>query len=69
MVAQMARANPQLIEGALERPEVQQALRQHPEMRGQVEQLIGRPLPAALTTAPGGGQDPTNGCIVPGTLI
>lgn len=48
MIAQMARANPQLIEEALGNPEVQQALQQHPEMRGQIEQLLGRPLPAAL---------------------
>mmetsp|Transcript_84921 Transcript_84921/g.150393 ORF Transcript_84921/g.150393 Transcript_84921/m.150393 type:complete len:481 (-) Transcript_84921:10-1452(-) len=64
MVASMARANPQLIEGALSNPAVQQTLQEHPEMRAQVEQLIGRPLPGAAAApqmppvGAGGGFEP-----------
>lgn len=62
MVAQMARANPGMVEGALRNPSVQAAMQQYPEMRSQVEQLIGRPLnipvvapspPAVSGVAPG----------------
>merc|ERR1712107_509386 len=56
----MARANPQMIESALQNPEVQNSLRQHPEMHRQVEQLIGRPLPASVTSATGGGYGVAN---------
>merc|ERR1711988_1200745 len=62
MVANMARANPQLIEGACQRPEVQAAMQQHPEMREQVERLIGRslPVPANSSPAPGPGMQSGN---------
>eukprot|EP00929_Paragymnodinium_shiwhaense_P103228 TRINITY_DN66566_c0_g1_i2.p1 TRINITY_DN66566_c0_g1~~TRINITY_DN66566_c0_g1_i2.p1 ORF type:complete len:467 (-),score=106.11 TRINITY_DN66566_c0_g1_i2:30-1430(-) len=46
MVAQMARANPGIVESALQNPQAQAMLQSHPEMRQQVEQLLGRPLPA-----------------------
>eukprot|EP00927_Polykrikos_kofoidii_P070502 TRINITY_DN6684_c0_g1_i1.p1 TRINITY_DN6684_c0_g1~~TRINITY_DN6684_c0_g1_i1.p1 ORF type:complete len:452 (-),score=76.24 TRINITY_DN6684_c0_g1_i1:299-1654(-) len=51
MVAQMARANPEAVEEALQSPAVQTAVREHPEMRSQIEQLIGRPI-AGLVNGP-----------------
>ncbi|CAE8649731.1 unnamed protein product [Polarella glacialis] len=44
MVAQMARANPDMVETALQSPGAQAALEQNPEMRQQLEALLGRPL-------------------------
>mmetsp|Transcript_43963 Transcript_43963/g.121636 ORF Transcript_43963/g.121636 Transcript_43963/m.121636 type:complete len:266 (-) Transcript_43963:199-996(-) len=57
MVAQMARANPQMIESALHSPAVQAAMQQHPEMLAQLERAIGRPLqaPSSREASPAAG--------------
>eukprot|EP00747_Dinoflagellata_sp_TGD_P028769 gnl/TRDRNA2_/TRDRNA2_133472_c0_seq2.p1 gnl/TRDRNA2_/TRDRNA2_133472_c0~~gnl/TRDRNA2_/TRDRNA2_133472_c0_seq2.p1 ORF type:complete len:227 (-),score=57.21 gnl/TRDRNA2_/TRDRNA2_133472_c0_seq2:78-758(-) len=54
MVAQMARANPDMVEGMLASPQAQAALQSNPDVRPQLEALLGRPLRTPGSTAPSG---------------